>query len=109
MLVVGGVAVMVGVGGLGGSRPAPPWALTLALSRRAGEGTVVVLFGLCGEGELLDTDFRRCRPCEATHVRYDRYVNGVFVERVVDVVWIGDWEKERDDEAGEPAGIVNWD
>ena len=54
-----GVAVMVGVGCLGGSRPAPPWALTLALSRRAGEGTVVVLFGLCGEGELLDTDFRR--------------------------------------------------
>ena len=33
---------MVGVGGLGGSRPLAPCALTLALSRRAGEGTVVV-------------------------------------------------------------------
>ena len=37
-----GCLVMVGVGGLGGSRPLAPCALTLALSRRAGEGTVVV-------------------------------------------------------------------
>ena len=60
MGVVGGVvAVMVGVG-LGGSRPLAACALTLALSRRAGEGTVVVLFGLRGDGRgVLDTDFRR--------------------------------------------------
>ena len=39
-----------GVYGLGSSVPAPPRALTLALSRRAGEGTVVVFWGCCSEG-----------------------------------------------------------
>ena len=55
----GGVAVMLGVCCLGVAAPWPPGALTLALSRRAGEGmvvagegTVVVLFGLRGDGGL---------------------------------------------------------
>ena len=41
-----------GVCGLGWSVPAPPRALTLALTlaRRAGEGTVVVFWGCCSEG-----------------------------------------------------------
>ena len=43
-----------GVCGLGWSVPAPPraltLALTLALTRRAGEGTVVVFWGCCSEG-----------------------------------------------------------
>ena len=58
-----------GVCGLGWSVPAPPRALTLALAlaltRRAGEGTVVVFWGCCSEGVgRLNYDANDWKGCE---------------------------------------------
>ena len=38
---------------------------------------------------MLDTDFGRRVPCEVTHVGYDSYVDGEWVERVDEVVYVG--------------------
>ena len=58
---------------------------------------------------MLDTDFGRRVPCEVTNVGYDQYVDGEWVERVDEVVYVGDCEGVRGGEGAEPAGIVNWD
>ena len=61
------------------------------------------------DGVMVDTNFGRRGSCEVTRVGYDSYVDGEWVERVDEVVYVGDCEGERDDEGAEPAGIVNWD
>ena len=82
-------AVLVIAGPLG-----HPVALTLALSRGAGEGMVVVFFGLRGDGGgmvivlgfvvmvigfvmlMVDTNFGRGETCGAEQSGYDWYVDG---------------------------------
>ena len=60
--------VGVGGGGLGVGPLGRPDALTLALSRRVGEGTVVVGDGTSARrGDGGQTDFGRRRPCDVTH------------------------------------------
>ena len=41
---------------------------------------------------LFDTDFGRGGTCHAEQSGYDRYVDGEFVERVIEVSYAGDCE-----------------
>ena len=64
---------------------------------------------IAGAIVMVDTDFGRRGSCEVTRVGYDSYVDGEWVERVDEVVYVGDCEGEDRGGRGEPAGIVNWD
>ena len=45
----------------------------------------IILMVCAGVVVMLDTDFGRRVPCEVTHVGYDSYVDGEWVERVDEV------------------------
>ncbi len=89
-----------------------PVALALALSRGAGEGTVVLLFGLRGDGGLgcWTLTLGGIGACYAEQSGYGRCVDGELVERVVDVVWVGDcdWNSPERTLTG-PVGVLEWD
>ena len=63
----------------------------------------IILMVCAGVVVMLDTDFGRRRPGEVTHVGYDQYVDGEWVERVDEVVYVGDCESE--DRGGELAAV----
>ena len=66
-----------------------------------------MLFRLRGDGRVLETDFGRGGTCHAEQSGYDRYVDGELVERVVDVVWVGDCEwNSPESTLPEPVGFV---
>ena len=55
----------------------------------------IAMMLIAGVAVMMDTDFGRRRPCEVTHVGYDSYVDGEWVERVDEVVYVGECEGER--------------
>ena len=64
---------------------------------------------IAGAIVMMDTNFGRRGSCEVTRVGYDSYVDGEWVERVDEVVYVGDCEGEDRGGAGEPVRIANWD
>ena len=67
---------------------AGPLGHPVALSRGAGEGMVVVLFGLRGDGGVCWARiFERGATCGAQQSGHDRNVDGELVERAVDA-WL---------------------
>ena len=59
---------------------------------------------------MMDTNFGRRGSCEVTRVGYDSYVDGEWVERVDEVVYVGDCEGVRREGLDAlPVGVVNWD
>ena len=69
-------------------------------SRRSRIGTLVIAVGIAmmliaGVIVMVDTNFGRRASCEVTRVGYDQYVDGEWVERVDEVVYVGDCEGEE--------------
>ena len=69
----------------------------------------IAMMLVAGAIVMVDTNFGRRASCEVTRVGYDSYVDGEWVERVDEVVYVGDCEGVRGGEVGEPSGIANWD
>ena len=69
----------------------------------------IAMMLIAGAIVMMVTDFGRRGSCEVTRVGYDSYVDGEWVERVDEVVYVGDCEGEDRGEGAEPAGIAHLD
>ena len=64
---------------------------------------------IAGAIVMVDTNFGRRASCEVTRVGYDSYVDGEWVERVDEVVYVGDCEGERGGGELEAVEGADWD
>ena len=77
-------------------------------------GTLVIAVGIAmmliaGAIVMMDTDFGKGSDCEVTRVGYDSYVDGEWVERVDEVVYVGDCEGEDRGGDTDKREIGEWD
>ena len=64
---------------------------------------------IAGAIVMMDTNFGRRGSCEVTRVGYDSYVDGEWVERVDEVVYVGDCEGVRGGGDTDKREIGEWD
>ena len=84
-----------------------------SIKRRVGTLVIVLGFVVMVIGfvtVMVDTSFGRGETCRAEQTGHDRYVDGESVERVVDVVWVGDCDWNSPEMTlTEPVGVLEWD